>query len=154
MDMTLTINMKNAAELQKFLMILSDFEALKSNSAEAPMVDVVAEPENKPLKAARGPGRPPKVENKSELKAETKEPAKPDTSELKKAVEATSEVIKAAPRPVDLREKVMLSLKKVNDTLGLPKAREILQNYGAQRISDIPADEYQNFINTCELALT
>lgn len=176
MNVTLTINATTPQELQKLLALISGAEAtvyqndpITQGPSFKPLPTFPDQPQAEPVK--RGPGRPPKAEPAAPAPKRDMEAAKaaaqvaaaaithqimPESERAqatREAQEAQAPVKKTVEKPVELREQVMQSLKKVNDTLGLPKAREILQSYGAQRISEIKESDYQAFINTCAAAV-
>lgn len=155
MQFTLTVNASSPQELQKLLALITAAETTKYPPPLQPVAapSLPSAPPTEPVK--RGPGRPPKVEAT---------PVKRDMEAAKAAVQVAAEAIKpeiavpptpppVAAKPVNLKEQVMINLKNVNDTLGLPKAREILQSFNAQRISEIKESQYADFINACQLAL-
>jgi hypothetical protein len=47
------------------------------------------------------------------------------------------------------RENVHQALQQVNVAAGLPRAREILAEFKAPRLSDIPEDQFEKFVNRC-----
>ncbi len=63
--------------------------------------------------------------------------------------------VSAAPLKSDkpTREAVHVALQQVNSACGLPKAREILKEFEAQRISDLKEEKYQGFIEKCDAAV-
>ena len=52
------------------------------------------------------------------------------------------------------KEAVHQALQQVNVAVGLPKSREILQSFGANRISEIKEDQYKAFVDKCNEAVT
>jgi hypothetical protein len=55
--------------------------------------------------------------------------------------------------PIVNKESVHQALQQVNVAVGLPKAREILQAFGVNRISEIKEDQYKPFIEKCNEAV-
>lgn len=47
------------------------------------------------------------------------------------------------------RENVHQALQQVNVAVGLPKSREILQSFNANRISEIKEDQFKAFVDKC-----
>ena len=87
-------------------------------------------------------------------RVETIEPKKKTKKAKEAVVEAANE--KAVEAPVEkgsvTKEAVHQALQKVNISCGLPKAREILLKFGAQRISELTPDKYSDFVTICTQA--
>ena len=69
---------------------------------------------------------------------------------------AIVQINKQAPvtaAPIVNKEAVHQALQQVNVAVGLPKAREILQAFGVNRISEIKEDQYKPFIEKCNEAV-
>lgn len=78
------------------------------------------------------------------------EPSKPDTKSKKKKAEDVAPTVSSQPPTLELASEL---IKKVNDTKGLPIAREILTLVGANRMSEVPAEKYGEVIAACEKIL-
>lgn len=101
---------------------------------------------------------------KKERKPRTKKARNPeDVFETKthdsKAEEETAEnespaIVQhnAGPAVVN-KEAVHQALQQVNINAGLPKAREILQSFGVNRISEIKEEQFKAFIEKCNTAV-
>lgn len=59
---------------------------------------------------------------------------------------------KTAP-PISNKESVHQALQRVNVEVGLPKAREILQHFNVNRMSEVKESQYPEFIDKCNEAL-
>lgn len=92
-----------------------------------------------PEKPAARRGRK-KAEPAPEPQAKTETPA-PETP-----AESQPE---AAGKPLT-KEDATAALMKVNDVKGMPGSRAVLQKFGVDRISAVPADRYAEFIAACE----
>ena len=75
----------------------------------------------------------PPIEEKAEVKTETK-----------KETETVEEVPQAD---------ALSALQKVNSEKGLATAKELLNKFGANRLSEVDASKYGEFIGACEGAL-
>lgn len=58
-----------------------------------------------------------------------------------------------AAAPIVNKEAVHQALQQVNVAVGLPKAREILQSFGVNRISEVKDDQFKAFIEKCNEAV-
>lgn len=84
----------------------------------------------------------------------------PVTDKPKRASKKPTQVVETeivqekteAPKEVSHDEAKSL-LEKVNTVKGLTTAREILNAVGAKRMSDVKAEQYQEFVALCEKAL-
>lgn len=84
---------------------------------------------------------------KAEIEAEKLAGQKNEATPIKTA--APSQV--AAPGYS--REHVHQALQQVNVAVGLPKSREILQSFGANRISEIKEEHFKSFVDKCNEAV-
>ena len=79
------------------------------------------------------------AEEKAEVKAETKKETETETKE---------ETVEEVPQADALS-----ALQKVNSEKGLATAKELLNKFGANRLSEVDASKYGEFIGACEGAL-
>ena len=109
------------------------------------------------IEAAKSNGAARSTEDSFEVKKHHQEPSDEDESaenespaivQMNKQAPATT-----ASAPIANKEAVHQALQQVNVAVGLPKAREILQAFGVNRISEIKEDQYKPFIEKCNEAV-
>lgn len=91
---------------------------------------------------------------KAEIEAEKAAKAKPVETAAPSQGQASSGTTGQAIGGTIGKEAVHQALQQVNVAVGLPKSREILQSFGANRISEIKEDQYKAFVDKCNEAVT
>lgn len=75
---------------------------------------------------------------------------KPVKKKKKKVSKKKKTAPKEAPKKEAVsRETVQDALKKVNEAHGIEKVKEVLQSFGANRLSDLQEDQLQDFQDAC-----
>lgn len=75
------------------------------------------------------------------------------TPEISRAEEAPVKQPASIAAPIVSKEAAHQALQQVNVAVGLPKAREILTSFSAQRISDVKEADYKALIEKCNEAV-
>lgn len=93
--------------------------------------------------------------SKTTKKASKKKTSKKNTAKKTEKSEETTEAVEEEKQeaPEATKDEAMAALKEVNTTLGIKKAKSILEQFEAERFSDIEHTQYADFVVACNSAL-
>jgi hypothetical protein len=122
------------------------------------------EPKSEPVPAAaqpkdEKPKRTRRTKAEIEAEAQAKRPAPEQSFETKQHDTKAAEPVAVNAQPANIapgvvnKEVVHQALQQVNINVGLHKAREILQKFNVNRISEIKEDQFKAFVDVCNEAV-
>lgn len=123
-------------------------------------MDAMVEAEGKPARRKRRTKAEMDAARNPEESFTTKQHEPPPSQESEESAEDESPAIvqmqkqtTATAAPIANKEAVHQALQQVNVAVGLPKARDILQSFNVNRISELKENQFKPFIEKCNEAV-